>query len=397
VVGVKVVMLDLDETLIGPGDSAVQDTVEMTQALKAAGLTIVVTTGRRGSWQTSQLLNRHGYAFDLVEDKAFANGQVKGRPDWVQEICKYFKVQTNEIVYLGDTDNDMRSAVNGRLMYFHAGWTGSYPYGLRMTRPKLFSLLIAECFVNPSGWYWQLQMNDACGRSVDVRALMDSRGAGISAFQNDMLGFLKDGKNPMVGPMTVGNFITFHLLGNLYADGLFNLIDTWAVYPSSKTAKMNRILRYTAVQMARLFRDRPAPLLVRHTNAVDSGEARKRGITVGFDNQINTVHLDAAYAKAIDGRYIALLDDFMTAGYSMECARNLLSYEGAAHVLGINFCKYSWWPEVITPKNGYSWDGYAPTTHDMTNFDSIAFAGTTNATALATLNASYKRVSTATI
>jgi len=94
VVGVKVVMLDLDGTLIGPGDSAVQDTVEMTQALKAAGLTIVVTTGRRGSWQTSQLLNRHGYAFDLVEDKAFANGQVKGRPDWVQEICKYFKVQT---------------------------------------------------------------------------------------------------------------------------------------------------------------------------------------------------------------------------------------------------------------------------------------------------------------
>ena len=395
--GVKVVMLDLDGTLIGANDSAVPGTVEMTQELKAAGLTVVITTNRRGQIATQALLKQHGYVFDLIEDRPFANNKPKGTPDWVGEICKYFKVQANEVVYLGDTDNDMRSAVNGHLMYFHAGWSGSYDYGLKMTRPRLFSLIIKECFVNPSGWYWQLNGGDACGRPIDTRALMDSRGAGISTFQNDMLGFLKDGKNPMVGPMSVGSFITFHLLGNLYADGLFNTIDTWAVYPSSKPTKMNRVLRYTTLQMARLFRDRSFPLLLRHTPAIDSGEARRRGITVDFDNQINTVHLNTDHQKAISGRRVALLDDFMTAGYSMECARNLLFEEGASHVLGINFCKYQTWPTVMTPKDGYFWDGFAPTTHDMNDFQSDTRSGTTNPASLATLKASYLRVSTATI
>ncbi len=395
--GVKVVIVDLDGTLIDDRNQAVPGTVEMTAELKSAGLNIVVATNRRGEFETKQLLNNAGITYDIVEDRPFANNRPKGAPEWVGEICKYLRVQTNEIVYLGDSALDMRTAVNGRVIYFHAAWSNIYPYGLAMTHPKLFSLIVRECFINPSGWYWQLQTRDDCGRVVDTRALMDSYGAGITVFQSDMLHFLKDGQNPTVGPMTVGDFLTYHLLGNLYADSIFNLIDTWAVYPSSSPTKSNHILSDVAVQIARLFRDRNIPVLVRHNEATDSGEARRRRETVGFDNQVNTVQLDPSYKTTVTGRTVAVLDDFMTEGYSMECARNLFLHEGASNVIGINFSKYSGWPKVATPQNDYVWDGYAPTTHDTNAFRLSSHSGSANSAALAALKASYQRVSVATI
>jgi hypothetical protein len=392
-VGVKLVMLDLDGTLIKDNDQAQPGTREMTASLKEAGLKIAVATNRRGAYQTQQLLKGLGISYDLVEDRAFANNQPKGSPAWITELCTYFKVQTNEIAYLGDTDNDMRTAVNGRVVYFHAGWTGTYPYGISVPRPQLFSLIIRECYMNPTGWYWQLATTDGRGRKVDVKALMDSRGAGISTFKNDMLGFLKDGKNPRVGPMTVGTFIAQHLLGNLYADGLLNVIDTWTVYPSSKPDKSNTVLDYATRQMARLFRDKSVQALVRHTAAVDSGEARRDRKSVGFENQINTVHLNPEAKAAIRGRRIAILDDFMTAGYSMECARNLLFEADALEVTGINFCKYDPWPAIVTPDKDYAWDGYEPTEHSMGSFQTRFKPGRANPDALTALRESYTRVS----
>jgi adenine/guanine phosphoribosyltransferase-like PRPP-binding protein len=144
---------------------------------------------------------------------------------------------------------------------------------------------------------------------------------------------------------------------------------------------------------ARLFRDRYVPdLLIRHTQAMDSGQARKKQVSPTFLNQTNTMMLNSAHRDRAEGKSIVLVDDFITRGYSCKCARNLLLLAGAAKVTCVALGKYGPSMTVVTRPKGYKWDPYTAKTHTSGTFIEYSQMGTTDANALTIVRDSYQRV-----
>ena len=115
---VKAVVLDLDGTLIDRQGNPVLGIPEMIEALRAMGMRLAVASNQPGAFGK---LSRAGLRADLIIDKGLTGGINKGSPVWVTKALETFDVEGNEIVWLGDSDRDMRSAVNSRIIYLRPG------------------------------------------------------------------------------------------------------------------------------------------------------------------------------------------------------------------------------------------------------------------------------------
>jgi haloacid dehalogenase-like hydrolase len=211
-VGIAAAILDLDGTLLDSEGAPVPGVQGMLSDLRSNGVRIAIASNRPN---LSARLQSAGLLHDLAMDRHIA-GAKKGSPLWVDAVCQAFAINTNEVVWLGDSDLDMRSAVNARIVYFNAGWAApTYPYGINVTHPRVFDLVIKECFSKAVYWYWQVSDVDRAGRPTAVRGMIDGNGAGISALRSDLISFLKHGGNPSVGPLSVRDFMMLHLLGSI--------------------------------------------------------------------------------------------------------------------------------------------------------------------------------------
>jgi hypothetical protein len=371
-VTVKAVILDLDGTLLDAAGNPVVGIPDMLTELAHRDLRIAVASNQPGA---ARKLARAGVRPDLLLDRASV-GSAKGTKDWVDKACAEFGIDRYELVWLGNGDLDMRSAVNTKVAYFNAGWSEpDYAYGINVFEPQLFAAIVGECFAKPVDWFVALDAVDAASRPLTIRAMTDSRGGGSPALEDRLRHFLKERLDFPLGPFMFGEAVTLHLLGSIYGAGLAQVIDTWTVYPGSRRASgANPSLAPFIANAARLFDTRYVDdLLVRHTDARDSGQTRVAGGQVGFSNQVNTVHLNPAQCKRIQGKRIVVVDDFETNGNSLECARNLLLQAGAVSVTCVSIGKYRMRGQglarnVFAPSDGYAWDPYVPTTHVAANF-----------------------------
>lgn len=386
---VKAVVLDLDGTLIDPVGNPVPGIPEMISEIKALNLQLAVASNQPGA---SRKLSRAGLHVDLIIDKTLMQGINKGSPAWVDKAAEEFGIERNELVWLGDSDLDMRSAVNASVVYFNAGWSKpQYPYGITISHPSILPILLRECFMKLANWYWECSETDHRGRGIISKAMMDSRGAGIPVFQWELINFLKDGGNPTVGPIRVRDFIMWHLVGSIYGDRFYREVDIWTVYPGSKGGT-NKALGPYATLLARLFRDRYIDnIFTRYTHSVDSGEARRQGTQVDFLNQVNTMCLNSEHQARIQGKTIVVVDDFITRGYSCECARNLLFEGGASSVICVNIGKYGVAPQVATRLLNNPWNPFQATQHTMRQFSLRPGHGVFDQNALIIISESYRR------
>jgi hypothetical protein len=128
---------------------------------------------------------------------------------------------------------------------------------------------------------------------------------------------------------------------------------------------------------------------------MDSGQARAQQGSPTLINQTNTMMLNPAHRDRVVDKSIVLVDDFITRGYSSECARNLLLLGGATEVTCVAMGKYGVNMTVVTRPKGYKWDPYAPKTHASGAFSEYSQGGTTDASALTTVRDSYQRVAKA--
>jgi Haloacid dehalogenase-like hydrolase len=388
---VKAVILDLDGTLIDRGGKQVAGIAAMLFELRRSGLKVAIASNRPGALTKLQTA---GIAYDLLLTKSSV-GANKGSPIWVATACSSFGLSDNEVVWLGDGDLDMRSAVNGGVILFAAVWSDqNFQWGIPVGTPDLFRLYLNEFFTAPAGWYYQLSSKDTNGNTVETRALIDGSGAGIQALKSDLLGFLKYGSYPTIGriAMPTLDFMTYHILSSVYADGLYRTADTWTIYPGSRGGA-NPALSTLAGPFARLFRDRFVPdLLERHTRAKDQGETRQAGGNVDWTNQFNTIRLNPQHRQRIDGKRIRVIDDFITQGFSAECARILLTEGGATEVVVISIGKYGTWQWVASKAKGYTWDPYTAVQHPPRSFSAARTSGTIDQEPLATVRESYQQI-----
>jgi hypothetical protein len=134
-------------------------------------------------------------------------------------------------------------------------------------------------------WHWRLDAKDADGNSVWVRTVLSARSDWRPQITSAMKGLLKQADPTQIGAVKVVDLLFYHVLTTIYLSGLQRDVDWWTHYPSSKTDKVNAVLRRLAGFLSRFFKDRFLPdLLVRHRDAVTSHRARVGGIDPGFLN-----------------------------------------------------------------------------------------------------------------
>lgn len=392
--GVKAAILDLDGTLVHDGSHELVDGVpEMLAELRASGLKIAIASNRPGAVFRAARAGLESYLF-LGPSSV---GKRKGAREWVPNAYDPLRVSRHEVVYLGDKDHDMRSAVNARVPYFHAYWSEpNHKYGLRMYRPASFSLIVRECFMKDEPWFAYYEGVDSASQAVRTFSMTDSWGGGNQELEQRTVDFLKDGKDTLTIPMKFGVFVAFHLLGSLTTSGLSSQSDVWTIYPGSKKGSINASLEPFITEAARLFKDGfYRDLLIRHTTAPDSGRTRYRGGTVDIKNQVVSMQVNPQYRDIIAGKHVVVVDDFETEGHSLECARLLLYRAGARAVTGVTISRYMMsghrYARHVWTYTGNDWDPFGPTAFDPASFRS-ALVQPERTDAPSTFRQSYERV-----
>jgi Phosphoribosyl transferase domain len=392
-VTVKVAILDLDGTLLQKHTTVAQPgAVAMIRSLREAGLRVAVASNSQGFTQVSQRLTEAGVPHDWVIDRTMA-GKAKGSGAWVDRVCDHFGTSPRELVWLGDSDLDMRSAVQRRVVYFHARW-GDEPhkYGIRVDQPEHFAFIVLECFAKSHPWWWLLNTQDNHGRPVSVWALVDGNGAGSNALKQLLLATFKDDVGPQLGPFAFRELATWHLLGSLYDAGVPDRVDVWTGYPGHR-GSLNESLVPFGRLAALEFRDSYLrDIFVRHHPAEHSRHARTSRQDRGLENQLETIHLNPSHRERIVGKRVIVVDDFITAGNSMECARNLLLAGGAAEVTIVGIGKYGTRYMVATPESRDAFDAYQPlSVGELPRFSRRDHAGSEERTALSIFKNSCDR------
>jgi histidinol phosphatase-like enzyme len=390
---IKAAILDLDGTTIAPDGSVVEGMNEAVGRLHELDVKVIIFSNRPTQ---EGLLKIQSMATspDLFVTKQHTKVS-KGSPKWIQYVCDKLGIKPNELIYLGDSDLDMRTAVNSKVVYLNAQWSKpSFPYGIQLSSPALLPTIIEHFFLKTALWHWRLDTVDAAKRSVVAKSMIDGDAAGISDLRYKLLGWTKHGISSAVGPFSLSTFVMLHLLASIYLDELYECADWWTTYPGS-SGGVNPAMQDFLEIAAKLFHDRFVPdLLVRHAQAKDSGETRAKGGSVDFINQVCTVRLnyDPSIISGVGGKNVLLVDDFITEGHSIEWARNLLLQAGAASIVSVSIAKYGprFWSEA--PKSGSEFDPFSPVHLNMSHFRTIQHLGALDSEALRCFRESYSSV-----
>ena len=365
---------------------------EMLDALKALGLTIVAVSNDpvRAPLQGAGLLNR----IDHVLERSDV-GKAKGSTLWIDKFRELTGFEPHQLFYVGDSDHDMFTASWGPMIYAHAVW--SCPpgqYGLKAPSPTWVVNVVEYIFRKEHPWYWTLQTTDGAGRAVRAMTLIDADGAGRPQVKQRLIWLLKDDIDSPIPttPMTLREFVMLHMLASVYHSNLFGGSQFWTTYPG-RAGVPNTIMGDFLNVAAKLSRSKYADdLLIRHTPAQRSRDARHQGgIFEALRNQLETMNVGEEYRKKIKGKRILLLDNFLTMGFTTEGGRTLLLAANAAEVVVACVGKYGPTMYVTTPPNEH-WDPFARDRPAPTSFGLRQYSGTYHPEALDEFAASLEAI-----
>jgi hypothetical protein len=341
---IKGVIFSVEDTLLRSGNGATDPQVfaevtKLIRYLQRAGIQFVVTTNR--AWivgEAKQPLRDFLYEkwgefpyFSLEQDpymparpKAAFTGYILAKMGW-SDI---------ETVYIGSTENDMRTAVNGNLLFLRATWyANQIDYGFDFDNPQAIGRFF-DVFCRREH-LWGFQINDGAYEYYALAPFSTMRDD-FKAYSMDAVAAAKQGRGHM-------DFWVGALVSSLYFSGLHKRIDYIAGYPGHKQGSANAMDRAMAV-FGKCFRKKFLPdLIVRHTTSTKMQTARNTGILVGHKTQLDTIKLNRAPMKSATARYTAsplgpgktvlLVDDICTRGYSLEAARTFVEQTGTGVIM----------------------------------------------------------------
>lgn len=362
---VKGVIFDVSHTLINETTLVVPNGIRpLLERLHNLGIQIIAAHNNGPRSHVQKLLATAGIVVDHVVTSNEV-GKKKGSDVWIRYIEKVTGLRTNELLYVGDSRQDVITATRGPVIYMHAEWTKNpWEYGIRAPNPEWVGTVIEHIFQKEHNWWWELDSTDANGNRVRARALTN---AGLKEanrkLYNQLLDVFKRDDKRTVGHVLIRDFAMLHLLASLYFDGVLFEADLWTTYPGheGKTSKeMASFLKYAAKLFRRAYHD---DVFIRHTPAMHSVDARNQGgIALATQNQMDTIHLNPEHADKVAGKKVLLFDDNITDGVTMDVARNMLLKAGAADVQIVAIGKYSNKYQVISITEDIlgNWDPFSP-------------------------------------
>lgn len=365
---IRAALLDYSDTLATELDEPQPGASDMIAALRSRGLGIFVVSNnpapRGGALFSALGIQPHEF---LTKQTV---GGAKGTRRFVQYVCSQLGASPQDLIYLGDSINDLTESVNACVVLFYAQWSGRpFEYGIPAASPAMFVDMVQQFFMKDHLWYARLDEKDARGRPITLRALLNPD----TAIQSGVRELFKQDMQRPHGKYTLSEYLALHLVASLYREGWHLRFQAkrpiWCVYPGH-AGTHNRRLQHIAGLMARLFSNGWLPdLFLRHTPADKSAFLRNDNRTPTLENQLQTIHLNHTHAARIRGKRVIIVDDFTTDGFGFETARNLLLNAGAADVVCIAAGKYGNYTNSFAPRPAVSWDSFAPVTLNAAHFE----------------------------
>ncbi len=241
-----------------------------------------------------------------------------------------------EVVYIGNTQEDIQAASNGGLLFLNAKWhEENSPFGFEFKSPKDIAKFVDCCCLTPGDWFWGVEQGNL--RVYTIAPLGE-----YSKVYPDAKTYSFDAKNAV--KFGVGDLRFWGLLmaARMHLSGIGAEASYVAPYPGHKTtsekAELLQAVRIASGSLrARYLQD----YLLRHTDAPKSQTLRNSGHQPSSINQLDTIHLRADPLKTgeVGGRYktrpnvrgktVLIVDDICTQGYSLEAARAFAEAAGA--------------------------------------------------------------------
>src|SRR3984893_5988358 len=265
------------------------------------------------------------------------NGDMPFKPkaDAMKYVLHRQGWQPHEAIYVGNTEDDMKTAVNGNLLFLNAVWHGgASPYGYHFDSPLDVARFV-DCFCLSIGdWFWALERDDIKVYAVGPYSTLSPQYAEAQQYSTHA----RDTAKHLGGDATFWGRL---LAASVYLSGLGDEIDYIAPYPGhSPTSKQLVIGGALSILASSLRKSYLPDLILRHTLAPKSQTARMQGKAVDPLDQVNTIHLNQNPTKNQKGdRYIRsplkagktilVVDDICTEGNAFEAARAFIENTGA--------------------------------------------------------------------
>ena len=244
--------------------------------------------------------------------------------------------QPQEVVYIGNTQDDIQAASNGGLLFLNAKWhEKNSPFGFEFNSPKDIAKFVDCCCLTPKDWFWGIEHGNL--RVYTIAPLGE-----YSKAYPDAPTYSSDAKNAV--KFGVGDLRFWGLLmaARMHLSGIGAEASYVAPYPGHKTtSEKTELLQAVRIASGSLRARYLEDYIFRHQDAVKSQTLRNSGQQPSADNQLATIHLrtDPLKTGEVGGRYknrpnvkgktLLVVDDICTQGHSLEAARAFAESAGA--------------------------------------------------------------------
>ncbi|MBK5996904.1 hypothetical protein JHN53_35920 [Streptomyces sp. MBT58] len=346
----KAVLFDYKTILLKPGTPAAAETAVLLHNLVTEGLQWCILSTDPLSPAQIDLLQQLGYPTPslLIDQSHIAGGKRRGSPAWIDAVTTALHLRRYELLYVGCTAMDWRTAINSGVMYQHAAWAGSMPSGttslVARTPSDVDRFLEMFLSADPSWSHRADQGNWSLRSLLPASALLPSTSPGPTFRLQDVFTYKKPVK---IGDADARSVLMLFVLANAYLENLIPANPYFCIYPSSTSGQVSERLKTYLDKAAALFHGYyREDLLVRAVNAPDTSLERWKASqgqaaqNISIATQAQTVHLGPGYRGKLGTKTVVVLDDFTTHGMSLEWARLLLTAAGAQRIVMLTVGKY---------------------------------------------------------
>lgn len=341
---IKGVILSVEDTLFPQGAivnaEIFSEIDKLIKLFRAKRIEFVVFTNRR--WLSRKdgrnledILHKRWGDFTYLSRDKDDNIPWKPKADATKYVLERMGWESTETIYIGATENDMQTAVNGELLFLRATWwADKINYGFEFSSPKDIARYIDTFCLREHLWCHEIHDED-----FNYYAL-----APFSTMKEEYTLYSQDARAAAKHGLGHPDFWTSALITSLYFSGLHKEIDYVSVYPGHQEGYGNNIMDEAISLFGKCFRKNYIPdLIIRHSTAIKSQSARNAGIEINHCNQLNTIHINKTPLRTPEVRYkksplgkgktVLLIDDITTRGYSFEAARAFIEQAGAKVIL----------------------------------------------------------------
>jgi hypothetical protein len=346
----KAAIFDYKTLLLRPGTPAAAETATLLHSLVARGLQwCILSTDPLSPAQKEQIQQLRYPAPSLAVDQShIAGGKRRGSPAWIDAVTTALHLQRHELLYIGSTAMDWRTAINSGVMYQHAKWTAPMPSGttsLVAHAPGDVDRFLEMFLSGDPSWSHRTDQGNWSLRSLlPASAVLPSTSPGPTFKLQDVFTYKRPVK---IADADARSILMLFVLANAYLEDLIPANPYFCIYPSSTSGQVSERLKTYLDKAAALFHGYyREDLLVRAADAPDTSLEHwkaSRGQTaqnISIATQAQTVHLGPGYRGKLGTKTVVVLDDFTTHGMPLEWARLLLTAAGAQRIVMLTVGKY---------------------------------------------------------